>query len=95
MTDKKYKYNSPQEWLIEYAGKLDAGKLFNEFTVLVQQMDADTIQDLYQSDMDADGYFTPVVETERLTSAAYPGEVFTVEQIDEEQYQSVYPFGFV
>jgi hypothetical protein len=58
MTDN-YKWSNPQEWLLEYASKLDANKLFQEFTVLVQQMDSDQIQDLYQSDMDADGYFKP------------------------------------
>lgn len=58
----EYKWDTPQQWLIEYASKLDAAKLFQEFTVLVQQMDADTVQDLYQSDMDAQGYFTPIAE---------------------------------
>ena len=54
----RYKWDSPQEWLIQYASKLDASKLFQEFSILVQELDADKIQDLYQSDMDADGYFT-------------------------------------
>lgn len=78
---QKYKWDSPQEWLIEYAGKLNAGELFNEFTVLVQQMDADQIQDLYQSDMERDGYFLKTC-TENTEHGEYGDE--TCPSCDEE-----------
>ena len=57
MAEAKYKWDTPLEWLIQKAGSWNATQLFNEFCAMAQTLDLDTIQDLYQSDMDADGYF--------------------------------------
>jgi len=58
----KYKYASVYEWFAEWAGKLNETELYNELQALAAKVDADTLQDLYQSEMDADGYFTEIRE---------------------------------
>ena len=75
-----YRWDTAHEWLIEYAGKLNAVDLFNEFTVLVQKLDADTIQDLYQSEMDAQGYFDEQAKSECPSC----GEAFTDQEPNQE-----------
>ena len=55
-----YKWNSPHEWLIEHCSQLDKAELLQIIQQLVIKHDADTIQDLYESDMDADGFFDEV-----------------------------------
>lgn len=59
----RYKYASVHEWLIEWAGKLNADELFQEFTTIARELDADKIQDLYQSEMDRDGFFQDLDKT--------------------------------
>ena len=58
-----YKWQHPSEWLEEYLTNLnDANKLLFEAKELASKLDGDEIQDLYQSEMDADGYFDPEPE---------------------------------
>jgi len=54
-----YKWNNPQEWFQSYVerNKDNPVELFNLCLLLAGQLDSDTIQDLFQADMDADGYF--------------------------------------
>lgn len=53
-----YKWDNPYEWVAEKAREWERnGTLFQEFLTLAQQVEMDTLQDLYQSDMIADGYF--------------------------------------
>lgn len=58
-TEKKYKWDSAQEWLQQYLASLGPVELLQEARNLATKLDGDEIQDLYQSDMDAQGYFTP------------------------------------
>ena len=51
---------SAQEWLMEYASKLSASQLFQEFSVVAAKLDNDTIQRLYQYEMAKDGFFPPL-----------------------------------
>jgi hypothetical protein len=53
----RYEWDSPYEWLMEYAAKLDTSKLYQEFGVVAEKLDSDQIQDLYQDDMERSGYF--------------------------------------
>lgn len=58
-----YKWSSPHEWLehkiSEHASTDDTGDLVSIARELASKLDADSIQDIFQSDMEADGYFTP------------------------------------
>lgn len=57
-----YKWASPYEWLEEKAKEWDERKLYHELMNLASQLDSDTLQDEYQADMDADGYFDELEE---------------------------------
>jgi len=59
----QYKWDHPLEWLIQYLGALGQAELLQEAFTLAQKLDGDEIQDLYQSEMDAQGYFTPEEES--------------------------------
>lgn len=52
---KEYKWDNPHEWLQDAfrAGKVSG----EELLLLCNELDADTIQDFFQSSMDTDGYF--------------------------------------
>jgi hypothetical protein len=56
----KYKWDSPQEWL---TGKInatdDVSVLRSIMTSVIDRLDSDQIQDVFQSEMDKDGYFEP------------------------------------
>jgi len=62
-TEKKYRWDTPQEWLLEkaerHAKNNDSAELLSIIQTLVIGLDADSIQDDFQSEMDADGYFKP------------------------------------
>jgi hypothetical protein len=61
---KRYKFDNAHEWLGHYSQHTADVKgitgLLGIIAELAGQLDADTIQDLYQSEMDADGYFDEV-----------------------------------
>ena len=61
---KKYRWSGPHEWLLEQIDTWSALELHQALCELAMRMDADTLQDIFQSDMDADGYFTPIGEEE-------------------------------
>ncbi len=57
--EKSYRWANPYEW-IEHkvdSGEWSQGQIRSELLALAQQADPDDLQDLYQSEMDADGYF--------------------------------------
>lgn len=58
-SEKTYKWANPQEWLQDYINGLSYTELLQEARNLASMLDADTIRDTYQSDMDAQGYFEP------------------------------------
>ena len=58
---EKYRWEHPYEWLVD---KVNSGEwdknLRVEILELASHLDGDTLQDIYQSDMDADNYFKPL-----------------------------------
>lgn len=53
----KYKWATPYEWVEQKASAWDRDRLLTEFLNLACITDSDTLQDTFQADMDADGYF--------------------------------------
>jgi hypothetical protein len=66
----QYRWNNPQEWLLEkasqYADDVHKGGstaihaascLYSLIDSLVNRSDADSIQNLFEAEMDEDGYF--------------------------------------
>lgn len=60
----KQHYDNPHDWLDAYLTRLadnnDIAGLFAECQTLANLLDADAIQDEYQTEMDKDGYFSEV-----------------------------------
>ena len=52
-----YKWESPYDWLMDKATEWDEIQLLAELRNLAQLLGSDALQDLYQSDMEKDGYF--------------------------------------
>ena len=52
-----YRWHHPIEWLLEKADKWNEEELRAELKNLAHKLDGDQIQDEYESEMDADGYF--------------------------------------
>ena len=52
-----YKWKNPLEWLEDAIQTWSPNELKVEFIELAMRLDHDAIQDLYQSDMEKDGYF--------------------------------------
>jgi hypothetical protein len=52
-----YSLNSPQQWLLEKAQHWNAIELYKALSNLAHRVDGGSIQDLFQSEMAADGYF--------------------------------------
>ena len=50
----------PAEWLITVAKKWDKAKLYNTIRCLIDYIDVDKIQDIFQQEMDEDGYFNEI-----------------------------------
>ncbi len=61
---KKYRWACPYEWVEEKSKHWDRERLLTEFLNLARITDSDTIQDMFQSEMDADGYFNEEIERE-------------------------------
>ena len=56
----KYKWDSPFEWLAEKAEDWDREQLLDTLTTVAGALDSDTLQDIFQDEMDQDGYFAEV-----------------------------------
>jgi len=58
--EKEYKWAHPHDWLVDkvQSGEWD-GCLHQTIIDLARNVDPDTIQEMYQEDMDADNYFKP------------------------------------
>jgi hypothetical protein len=52
-----YNLNSPHDWLLEKARHWNADALYKALSDLARRLDGNSIHDLFQSEMDADGYF--------------------------------------
>ena len=61
---EKYRWSTPFDWLIdkanESANRNDVGDLVSMIDHLAGRLDQDAIQDLFQTEMKADGYFEPL-----------------------------------
>lgn len=58
----KYKWDGPHEWLDDVSREWDSARLRAELMALAVRLDADELQDEFQTEMDADGYFEPIPE---------------------------------
>lgn len=56
----KYRWPNPHEWLEAACSSWDKDRLLLEVRSLAIKHDSDTLQDLYQSEMENDGYFEPL-----------------------------------
>ena len=64
MTKPRYRWSHPYAWLETASADWDRDRLLHELRRLALQHDSDTLQDIYQKDMDGDGYFEPLPETQ-------------------------------
>lgn len=53
----KYKWDNVYEWLEEVSKEWSLQQLRADFMGLACKVDPDTLHDIFQSDMDKDGYF--------------------------------------
>lgn len=57
-SEKRYRWDSPLEWLMDFATRPEnREQLPGILEDVASKCDSDTLQDLFQDDMDADGYF--------------------------------------
>jgi hypothetical protein len=62
----EYKWDNPYQWLCEYLGRLPIDSLYQEAVIIAGELiGTDTIQDLYQEEMDADGYFDDIAADQK------------------------------
>lgn len=56
---KRYKWDSPHAWLMHKVNKTRTtrSELIGFIDSLAGRLDSDSIQDLFEAEMDADGYF--------------------------------------
>jgi len=60
-TSPQYRWQYPAEWLAHAVNhRWNAERITYEFLRLAQKTDSDTLQDMYESEMDGDGYFDPL-----------------------------------
>ena len=52
-----YRWANPYGWLDQKSGRWSKDRLRSELLALAVKQDSDTLQDEYQTEMDADGYF--------------------------------------
>ena len=56
----KYKWEFPGEWLQEKIQGWDEAELRSALLCMLDRMDNDDIQDIFQTEMDQDGYFEEI-----------------------------------
>jgi hypothetical protein len=90
-----YKHESAQAWLQQYIAGLGYQELLQEAKNLATHLDNDTIQDIYQSDMDADGFFTDLdARPEGYEVHHDIGGYFIVGPGEEDPDEAGYSLGF-
>ena len=65
---KHYQWDHPAEWLTEKVNGdwfKDATELRAAIFSMLEKLDGDDLQDIFQSDMDDDGYFQPLPDSAR------------------------------
>ena len=59
---EKYRWSTPYEWLEWKSRQWTRDELLQALLSVALQEDSDTLQDLFQSEMDEDGYFDVIKE---------------------------------
>jgi hypothetical protein len=63
MSEPRYRWAHPSEWLDHWIEQhQDVAALDSLARALAAELDSDQLQDLFQAEMDADGYFRPLKE---------------------------------
>jgi hypothetical protein len=57
---KQYRWSSPHDWLDDHCATADVLELRSVIRDLLSKLTGDDLQDLFQTEMDADGYFRPL-----------------------------------
>ena len=57
---EEYKWAHPYNWFSEWIEKADEKRLREYLRILAGRLDGDQIQDLFEKEMDEDGYFDPL-----------------------------------
>ena len=60
MSEKEYHWDSPFEWLADKAKSWDAAQLHETLITVAGACDSDTLQDIFQAEMNEDGYFEEI-----------------------------------
>lgn len=60
--EHEYRWRHPSEWLSDRINRANESELLQLCKELADQIDGDQIQDLYEADMAADGYFEPLTD---------------------------------
>jgi hypothetical protein len=60
MTTETYRWSHPYAWLESAAAEWDRERLLQELLTLAIKHDSDTLQDIYQDEMENDGYFDSI-----------------------------------
>lgn len=68
MPTTTYRWDSPYDWLESATWEWSKERLRTEFLDLARKVDSDTLQDIYQADMEYDGYFKPLISDETLAT---------------------------
>jgi hypothetical protein len=68
-----YNLNTPQQWLLEKAQHWNAVELYKALSDLAYRVDGGSIQDLFQSEMTADGYFAEESKSKAASDAEFWG----------------------
>jgi len=65
--EKKYRWDTPTEWLTEkIENSNDMTKIISICYELIEHVDTDIIQDIFQDEMDEDGYFDEIITIKEL-----------------------------
>jgi hypothetical protein len=82
-----YRWKSPGDWLNEQLSTWTPEDIKKAAEAMAGKLDSDTIQDLYELEMDTDGYFVPVTLT--LPNCPHCGQVLEkvyVHELDSQGY---------
>jgi nitrate/TMAO reductase-like tetraheme cytochrome c subunit len=86
----EYRWDSPHEWLRDKLNKLANDDEINEILSIAQQLsahlDADVLQDLFQREMDDEGYFTA---TDAKTCSDCGGNFDSSQMADPEIHTTI------
>lgn len=59
----EYKWSNPLDWLADRIANAEESELRGILHAVIDKLDADEVQDIFQAEMDEDGYFHPLRTT--------------------------------